>query len=79
MARRRKTVRQHFVDESLRALLETLSDEARKNPDGIVARWLGRAMLAILVVAILVVIVVFWGVVTVVFTEFVSPLLSSTP
>lgn len=72
---RRKTVRQHLFDELLRALF----DEARENPDGVVARWLGRAMLAVIVVAILAVIIVFWGVLTVAFMEIVAPLLSPTP
>lgn len=79
MARRRKTARQYLVDESLRALFVALSDEARKNPNGIVARWLGRVMLVVIVAAILAVIIVFWGVVTVGFMEIVSPLLSATP
>ena len=72
---RRKTIRKQLVEELFRALFE----EARKNPDGVVGRWLGRVMLAVIVGTILILIVVFWGAVTVGIGEIVVPLLSSKP
>lgn len=47
---RRKTVREALVEELFRALFE----EAAERPDGTVARWLARAMIAVIVLGILV-------------------------
>ncbi|MDE0052397.1 MAG: hypothetical protein OXO52_21645 [Rhodospirillales bacterium] len=47
---RRKTVREELVEELFRALFE----KAAARPNGTVARWLARAMIAVIVLGILV-------------------------